>query len=107
MHKKTVLKKVVQIEPEDNVAVAVQDITAGERVDCSGWEILARNDVPKGHKIALLDIPLGKRIIKYAVAIGKSSQDIFSGDHVHSHNIEDITNQLCNEYERQFRSVKG
>lgn len=101
------MKKVVQIEPEDNVAVAVQDISAGERVDCSGQEITARNNVLKGHKIALVHIPQGERIIKYAVAIGRSSQDISPGDHVHSHNVEDITNQLCNEYERQFRSQKG
>ncbi len=101
------MKKVIQIESEDNVGVAVQDIFVGERVGCSGTEMIAQNDIPAGHKIALVTIPQGERIIKYAVTIGKSSREILQGEHVHSHNVEDITNQLCNEYERQFRSVKG
>ena len=45
--------------------------------------------------------------MKYAVTIGLASCDIEPGEHVHSHNIEDITNRLCNEYERAFRAKRG
>jgi len=45
--------------------------------------------------------------VKYAVTIGLASCDIAEGEHVHSHNVEDITNRLCNEYERAFRAEKG
>jgi hypothetical protein len=44
---------------------------------------------------------------EYAVTIGLASCDIAEGEHVHSHNVEDITNRLCNEYERAFRAEKG
>ncbi len=63
--------------------------------------------VPLGHKIALSRIARGDRIVKYAVTIGLASCDIAPGEHVHSHNVEDITNRLCNEYERAFRAMKG
>jgi len=50
---------------------------------------------------------MGSDIVKYAVVIGKASHDIAPGEHVHSHNVEDITDRLCNEYAQQFRAMKG
>ena len=49
----------------------------------------------------------GSNLITNAVTIGLASSDIAPGEHVHSHNVEDITNRLCNEYERAFRARKG
>jgi altronate hydrolase len=101
------MKKAVRIEPEDNVAVVVQDVAQGENVDCSGLEVKSANAIAKGHKIALSSIPKGGDIVKYAVVIGKASHDIVPGEHVHSHNVEDITDRLCNQYAQQFRAMKG
>lgn len=103
----TAMKKAIQIEPADNVAVAVQDTAAGETLNCAGRRISAKNEVPLGHKVALAPIPSGHPVVKYAVTIGLASRDIAEGEHVHSHNVEDITNQLCSEYERAFRAKKG
>ncbi len=41
---------VVQIKDIDNVAIAVEDIKAGEEV-CDG--VVAIDDIPQAHKIAL------------------------------------------------------
>ena len=101
------MKKAVRIEPEDNVAVVVQDVAQGENVDCSGLEVKSAKAIAKGHKIALSSIPKGGDIVKYAVVIGKASQEIAPGEHVHSHNVEDITDRLCNQYAQQFRAMKG
>jgi altronate hydrolase len=101
------MKKAIRIEPEDNVAVVAQDTAAGETLECAGERLTAKDAVPLGHKIALSRIPRGERIVKYAVTIGLASCDIAPGAHVHSQNVEDITNRLCNEYERAFRAIKG
>ena len=101
------MKKAIRIEPEDNVAVVAQDTSAGETLDCAGASLVAKGAVPLGHKIALSRNPRGEKIVKYAVTIGLASSDIAPGEHVHSHNVEDITNRLCNEYERAFRARKG
>lgn len=101
------MKKAIRIEPEDNVAVVAQDTVAGDLLDCSGMNVVVKGAIPLGHKLALVPIPRGGEIVKYAVTIGLASCDIEPGEHVHSHNIEDITNRLCNEYERAFRAKRG
>ena len=87
------MKKVFVIEPEDNVGTAVgEPIRAGETVGTegrvTGVTVVARADIPYGHKIALTDIPQGAPVIKYALSIGSALRDIKAGDHVHVHNVE-------------------
>jgi (2R)-sulfolactate sulfo-lyase subunit alpha len=84
-------------EPGDSVGVAVVDIKAGERAagtflhdHAKSVEVVARNDVPLGHKIALVDVPEKGNVLKYGVAIGAAFQAIISGDHVHVHNLKSL-----------------
>jgi altronate hydrolase len=42
-------------------------------------------------------------VIKYGVPIGKASEDIRTGDYVHTHNVEDITTALCEAYAAEYR----
>src|SRR5690242_6877939 len=77
----------LRISASDSVAVALQDLTAGYVVAVDGHEVILRNDVPKGHKIALKDIRTGDEVIKLGFSIGKASQAIAAGEHVHAHNL--------------------
>ena len=84
-------------EPSDSVGVAVVDIKAGEKVagtflhdHTKSLEVLARNDVPLGHKIALKDVPEKGNVVKYGVVIGGASKAITAGDHVHVHNLKSV-----------------
>ena len=79
---------VVAIKPSDNVAVAITSIRAGERIVsgiAGGLE--ARQDIPKGHKVALKRIFEGGEIVKYGQVIGHAGREIQPGDHVHTHNL--------------------
>lgn len=73
----------LRIHPNDNVAVALVDLAAGEAAE----QVVATAAVPRGHKIALRAIHAGERVIKYGYPIGKASREITPGDHVHSHNV--------------------
>lgn len=79
---------------DDVVGVAVQDIEPGPnvagRVQNGGGDISleAVDRIPLGHKIALRDIPQGEQVIKYGTAIGRATQDIRAGQHVHVHNLK-------------------
>lgn len=42
---------------------------------------------PPGHKVALVDIPRGGRVVKYGHPVGTASTDIKKGSHVHTHNM--------------------
>lgn len=78
----------------DTVGVAVADIQAGEKV--TGWvmeddsiiELQAKSNIPLGHKIALQDIAKGEMVIKYGQPIGRATDTIARGEHVHVHNLK-------------------
>jgi len=99
--------RALQVDANDNVAVVVQPVTAGDRVLVNDSEIMATGDIIVGHKIALYDISKGDMVIKYGVPIGKASCDIKKGSHVHTQNVEDITTQLCQEYAKAFKQKVG
>lgn len=78
----------------DNVAVALRTLKEGEQLpvpavaegqEAGSLTVLTR--IMKGHKIALVDVPRGERVQKYAQLIGIAADDIRAGDHVHSHNL--------------------
>ncbi len=48
----------------------------------------AKNEVPLGHKLALVDLNDGDTIIKYGHDIGKVVKSIKKGEHVHVHNVK-------------------
>lgn len=80
------------ITKEDNVATAIRDIAAGEAaiigVDDDSLSIKVRQDIALGHKLALHTIRKGDDILKYGTVIGRATQEIQPGEHVHVHNVE-------------------
>ena len=65
----------IKINPADNVAVALQDLSKGEVVE--GVTLLV--DVPRGHKIVLNSLREGENVIKYGFPIGHVTQDAPAG----------------------------
>ena len=81
--------RVFQIDKQDTVATALQDIPSGERVhiigNCTEHSIVATTDIPVGHKMALKEIVSGEEILKYGVCIGKAGVYIPRGSWGHLH----------------------
>ncbi|MGN0269936.1 MAG: UxaA family hydrolase [Candidatus Weimeria sp.] len=77
---------IIHINPGDNVAVALRDISSGETVTVDGISVTAKEAVSRGHKIALKDIKKDDNIIKYGVPIAHATADIAAGSWVHTHN---------------------
>ena len=74
----------MRLHPNDNVGLALTKI----KENCSFENVIAQENIPAGHKIALAEIQKGEAIWKYNQTIGFASQTIHAGDHVHTHNIE-------------------
>jgi (2R)-sulfolactate sulfo-lyase subunit alpha len=78
----------------DHVGVAIEDIQAGEKVEGVIMEndssifVESKEFIPLGHKIALVDLKKGEKVIEYRVQIGVATEDIQAGDYVHTHNIK-------------------
>ena len=49
------MKTYIQINPQDNVCVALAPIAAGTQIN-AGTTVTTLEDIPQGHKIALADI---------------------------------------------------
>lgn len=80
--------KLIRIHPLDNVAVALEPISAGEPLPLEGGgSVTAAEEIPRGHKLALTAIPAGEKIVKYGCAIGLAKADIAPGHWVHTHNV--------------------
>jgi len=88
------MPKALVISSIDNVATAIADIEPGEVVSLKIGEktrqVNIRERIPFGHKFALKKIRKGESIVKYGEKIGRATQDIESGFHVHVHNVESL-----------------
>lgn len=52
--------------------------------------VVVRCSVPHGHKVALRTIERGAPVIKYGVPIGRTTNAIQTGEHVHIQNMESL-----------------
>ncbi|GAF67131.1 altronate hydrolase [Bacillus sp. TS-2] len=81
----------VVMNKNDNVITLLNHIKKGEKViffiNESYNEIEAKEEVPFGHKLSLVEIQEGEIIRKYGESIGKATVRIQSGYHVHTHNL--------------------
>lgn len=67
----------IKVRPEDNVAITVDAVSKGTEI-MQG--VVAAQDIPRAHKIALEDIPKDGEIIRYGVVLGYALSPIAKGD---------------------------
>ncbi len=81
-------KKLIKVDPTDNVAVALVNLVAGETIAYEGEEVVVLSDTKMKHKIAMKDFESGDKIIMYGVIVGKASQKIAKGDVITTANVK-------------------
>lgn len=79
---------VIVLDEADNVGTAIADIPKGERVESGRRAVTTVEEIPFGHKVALVAIPNGHSILKYGEQIGLAQGDIAAGACVHVHNVD-------------------
>jgi len=85
----TTLEKVaLVVHPDDNVAVAKTKIAAGTVVDWRGRRLLVREEIPPGHRFALVDLPSGAPVKQYGQPFA-TSLGIKAGERVSRDKISD------------------
>lgn len=72
----------IRMHEADNVAIVANDggLAAGTRFDDG---LVLREQVPQGHKVALVDLPAGTEVRRYDVVIGRTLKDVPAGSWVH------------------------
>lgn len=78
----------IRLDPRDNVAVCCRGVVAGERIAVDGIVLAVAQDVELGHKLALVALAPGDRIVKYGMPIGSATGATAAGGWVHVHNMK-------------------
>lgn len=101
------MKTYLQINPKDNVAVALAPLSSGTAVELDGFSLTLNEDIPQGHKFALKDIKKDEQIIKYGCPIGFAKEDISTGSWVHIQNIRTgLGDLLTYTYDKQDTTLE-
>ena len=96
----------LKINPSDNVAVAIELLPKGEKINIAGEEIEVAVDIPAGHKIALRDFSENDNVIKYGYPIGHAVKAVGKGGLVNEKNIKtNLEGILDYKYEPKLEDV--
>jgi altronate hydrolase len=79
--------KTIQLDPRDNVLVALADLPGGERVVHSGETYTLKTTIPAKHKFAMRDFLDGSEIVMYGVTVGRAREPIGMGGLLTTQNV--------------------
>ena len=84
-------RQILQLDPKDNVAVALTDLQSGENVEFGGRTCTLVSNVPAKHKFATEDLAKGADVIMYGGLVGKTTMPIRPGELLTTGNIHHDT----------------
>jgi altronate dehydratase small subunit len=95
--------RAVRIHPADNVATLLDDARPGvvQILGTERFEIVARESILAGHKIALRSVAAGEPIVKYGFPIGRAVRELTVGDWVHLHNLASNYDERSSTLDRE------
>src|SRR5438128_6014461 len=74
------MQKVLQLDPRDNVLIALTDLERGEAIEHSGKQYTLVSRVPAKHKFATEDLAPGAYVTMYGVLVGKIFRAVRRGE---------------------------
>src|SRR5215469_10960297 len=99
----TTKSRVLQLDPRDNVLVALTDLGMGERIRFLERDYVLSADVPAKHKFVTEQVAVGGEIIMYGVLVGKATEALQSGDLLATRNLRHAAREF-HETERVGRA---
>jgi len=79
--------KALTINSDDNLAVALTDLSKGEEVTVNGDKVVLKDNVQAKHKFALEDFPEGSELFMYGLVVGTSTTLISKGEPITIYNV--------------------
>lgn len=81
-------KNYVQIDPKDNIIVAITNLEKGLVTQIGKKEVILKENIQQKHKYALVDFEIGDEIFMYGVLIGKAVLPIKNGEAITIENVK-------------------
>ncbi|NCI51621.1 altronate dehydratase [Sediminibacterium roseum] len=79
-------QKILQVHPNDNVLVALDNLAKGEVLTFNGQEYTMQEDIPAKHKFFMQDMQPGDPILMYGVLVGKAQTALQKGSRMSTSN---------------------
>ncbi len=92
-------QKILQISPEDNVIVALQNLEKGEIIHFKDQAYTIQETIPAKHKFFMNDMAVGDAVFMYGVLAGKLTQAVKAGSRMSTDNLQHAAEPYA------FRSV--
>jgi altronate hydrolase len=80
-------KSFLQIHPDDNVLVALQDLPKGQKIEWNNLTFSLRDDVHAKHKFFITERAIGEDVLMYGVLVGKATTFIPQGGLMTTENV--------------------
>jgi len=85
--------KVLKVDPNDNVIVALQNLDKGELISYSGQKFTLVDKIPAKHKFSTLNLQTGDPVYMYGVLVGKAILPIPAGSLIHTGNLKHASSE--------------
>src|SRR5256885_13632971 len=79
--------RVLQLDPRDNVLVALTNLRKGEAISFAGQDYVLLSDIPAKHKFLTVDLPVNGDVIMYGVLVGRVVESLRRGDLLSTRNL--------------------
>lgn len=81
-------RNIAKIHPQDNVLVALTNLSKGERIVYNGADVVLQDNIPAKHKFVTADLQQGDPIFMYGVLVGKAQFPIPGGGLITTSNVK-------------------
>ena len=88
----------VQIDPKDNLIVAIDDLPKGTVASIAGKEITLKEDIKGKHKFTMSDVAIGDELFMYGVLIGKATEPIQEGCVINTSNVKHASTPYSDDW---------
>lgn len=89
----------LQIDPKDNLIVALTDLAAGATVDVAGESLTLQDPIPAKHKFALYELGPEDNAVMYGVIVGRPNRKIARGGLISTENLDHATTPYQKSHE--------
>jgi len=79
---------ILQVNPQDNVLVALRNLPKGQLVTYNGHQYVLAEDIPAKHKFTTQELAPGDPVIMYGVLVGKAKEGIPIGTRISTSNLK-------------------
>ncbi len=88
----------IVLHDHDNIATALRTVPQGTQARVTGThgsmaDLVMSSQIRLGHKAALRPIAAGQLVVKHGHPIGRATEVIAAGEHVHVHNVASLSRE--------------